>query len=101
MNKTELIAAMAEKNQLSKKDNEAALASFMEAVKDVMRDGDKIQLVGFGTFEAVPRAERQGRNPSTGAVTVIPATTVARFKPGQALKDAAAEATKKKGKKKK
>ena len=85
MNKTELIAAMAEKAEISKKDAEKALAAFTNVVADTLVDGDKVQLVGFGTFEV---AERQGRNPATGEVITIAASKSPKFKAGKALKDA-------------
>ena len=81
MNKTELIAAMAENSGLTKKDCEAALAAFTCAVETAMKGGGKVQLVGFGTFEAKERPARVGRNPR-------PACKVPTFKPGKALKDA-------------
>ena len=88
MNKTELIAAMAETSGLSKKDCEAALAAFTGAVETAMKSGDKVQLVGFGTFEAKERPARVGRNPRTGEPMTYPACKVPVFKPGKALKDA-------------
>ena len=88
MNKTELVAAMAEKSGLSKKDAEAALAAFTATVADALKAGDKIQLVGFGTFEVSERAARTGRNPQTGAEMVIAASKAPKFKAGKALKDA-------------
>ena len=66
MNKTELVAAMAEQTQLSKKDAEAALKAFIDVVSEEMKKGEKVQLVGFGTFEVSERAAREGRNPATG-----------------------------------
>ena len=88
MNKTELVAAIAEKAELSKKDAEKALKAFTETVAEQLKNGDKIQLVGFGTFEVRHRAARKGRNPQTGAEIEIPASKVPAFKPGKALKDA-------------
>ena len=88
MNKTELVAAMAEKAGLSKKDAEAALAAFTTTVADALKAGDKIQLVGFGTFEVSERAARTGRNPQTGAEMTIAASKAPKFKAGKALKDA-------------
>ena len=88
MNKTELIAAMAETSGLSKKDCEAALAAFTCAVETAMKGGDKVQLVGFGTFETKARPARVGRNPRTGEPMTSPACKVPVFKPGKALKDA-------------
>ena len=87
MNKSELVAAMAEKAGLQKKDAEKALAAFTEVVAEGLKNGDKIQLVGFGTFEVSERAERVGRNPQTGAEMKIPASKSPKFKAGQALKD--------------
>lgn len=88
MNKTELTAAMAENSGLTKKDCEAALAAFTGAVESAMKSGDKIQLVGFGTFETKARPARVGRNPRTGEPMTYPACKVPVFKPGKALKDA-------------
>lgn len=87
MNKTELINAMAEDTGLSKKDTEATLNSFMNVVSDRLSKKEKIQLVGFGTFETRERSARSGRNPQTGAELKIAASTVPAFKPGKALKD--------------
>ena len=87
MNKTELVAAMAEKTQLSKKDAEAALKAFTEVVTEELKKGEKIQLVGFGTFEVRQRAARKGRNPQTKAEIKIPASKAPVFKAGKALKD--------------
>ena len=87
MNKTELVAAMAEKAQLSKKDAEAALKAFTDVVAEELKKGEKIQLVGFGTFEVSERAARTGRNPQTGAEMTIAASKAPRFKAGKALKD--------------
>ena len=88
MNKTELIAAMAENSGLTKKDCEVALAAFTGAVESAMKSGDKIQLVGFGTFETKARPARVGRNPRTGEPATYPACKAPVFKPGKALKDA-------------
>mgnify|MGYP003214870317 FL=1 len=88
MNKTELVAAMADKAGLTKKDADAALKAFTEVVEETLKAGDSIQLVGFGTFEVAERAERTGRNPQTGAEMVIPASKAPKFKAGKALKDA-------------
>lgn len=88
MNKTELVAAMADKAGLTKKDADAALKAFTEVVEETLKAGDSIQLIGFGTFEVAERAERTGRNPQTGAEMVIPASKVPKFKAGKALKDA-------------
>lgn len=87
MNKQELISTMAEKANLSKKDAEAALAAFVSAVEDTLKDGDKVQLVGFGSFEVRERAARTGRNPQTGAEMKIAAAKVPTFKAGKAFKD--------------
>lgn len=87
MNKTELIAAIAEKSGLTKKDSEKALRAFEEAVTNELVNGGKVQLVGFGTFDVAPRAAREGRNPQTGAPMKIAASKAPRFKVGKALKD--------------
>ena len=84
MNKAELVAAMAEKAELSKKDAEAALKAFTDVVAEELKKGEKIQLVGFGTFEV---SERAGRNPQSGKEMVIPASKAPKFKAGKALKD--------------
>lgn len=86
MNKQELVAAMAEKANLSKKDAEAALAAFIGAVEGALKKGDKVQLVGFGSFEVRERAARVGRNPQTGAEMKIAAAKVPTFKAGTNLK---------------
>ena len=88
MNKTELIAAMAEKAEISKKDAEKALVAFTNIVADTLVDGDKVQLVGFGTFEVAERAARTGRNPQTGESIEIGASKSPKFKAGKAFKDA-------------
>ena len=88
MNKTELIAAMAENSGLSKKDSEAALKAFVEAVSEALKKDDKVQIVGFGTFEVAERAAREGRNPQTGKAMKIKASKAPKFKAGKALKDA-------------
>ena len=87
MNKAELVSAMAEKTALSKKDAEAALKAFIDIVAEELKKGEKIQLVGFGTFEVSERAERTGRNPQSGKEMVIPASKAPKFKAGKALKD--------------
>lgn len=87
MNKTELIAAISEKTELSKKDSEKALKAFIEVVTEELKKGEKIQLVGFGTFEVSDRAARDGRNPQTGEIMPIPASKAPKFKAGKALKD--------------
>lgn len=88
MNKSELVAALAEKAGLSKKDADKALAAFVEVVIEEMKAGEKVQLIGFGTFEAKARAARIARNPQTGASVEIPATKKPAFTAGKALKDA-------------
>ena len=87
MNKAELVAAMADKTGLAKKDAEAALKAFTDVVAEELKKGGKIQLVGFGTFEITERAERIGRNPSTKEEITIPASKAPKFKAGKALKD--------------
>ena len=87
MNKTELVAAMAERAEISKKDAEAALKAFTDVVAEELKKGEKIQLVGFGTFEVSERAARTGRNPQTGAEMEIPPSKAPKFKAGKALKD--------------
>ena len=86
MNKTELIAAAAEKAGVSKKEAEAVTAAF-DAIAASLKEGEKVQLVGFGSFEVKTRAERIGRNPATGAEIKIAASKVPTFKAGKALKD--------------
>ncbi len=85
MNKTEFISAIAEKAELSKKDAEKALKAFTDVVEEELKKGEKIQLVGFGTFEVSERAARTGINPSTKAAITIPAKKVAKFKAGAEL----------------
>ena len=87
MNKTELVAAMASKADLSKKDAEAALKAFTDVVAEELKKDGKVQLVGFGTFEVSKRAAREGRNPQSGAVMKIAASKAPKFKAGKALKD--------------
>ena len=87
MNKTGLIAAISEKTGLTKKDSEKALVAFVEAVEETLKSGDKVQLVGFGTFEVRQRAAREGKNPQTGEAIKIEASKVPAFKAGQAFKD--------------
>ncbi len=87
MNKTELVAAMAEQAGLSKKDAEQALKAFTDVVSSELKKGGKVQLVGFGTFEISERAAREGRNPQTGETMKIAASKAPKFKPGKALKD--------------
>ena len=88
MNKTELVAAVAAKAELSKKDAEAAVAAVFDSVKDALADGDKVALVGLGTFSIKERAARTGLNPRTKETIEIPAAKVPTFKAGAALKDA-------------
>lgn len=88
MNKTELVAAIAEKAQITRKDADAALKAFTDVVSDELKKGEKIQLVGFGTFEVSERPAREGRNPRTGETMTIAASKQPKFKPGRALKDA-------------
>ena len=88
MNKTELVAAVAAQAELSKKDSEKALKAFVDVVTEELKKGEKIQLVGFGTFEVSERAAREGRNPQTGETMKIEASKAPRFKAGKALKDA-------------
>ena len=87
MNKTELVAAVAEKAALSKKDAEKAVAAVVDAISGALADGEKVQLVGFGTFEVRERAARTGKNPRTGAAIKIAASKVPAFKAGQAFKN--------------
>lgn len=87
MNKSELVAKIAEQAGLQKKDAEKALAAFTDIVADALKNGDKVQLVGFGTFEVTERAERTGRNPQTKKQITIPASKAPKFKAGKALKD--------------
>ena len=88
MNKTEFISAIAEKAELSKKDAEKALKAFTDVVEEELKKGEKIQLVGLGTFEVSERAAREGRNPQTGETMKIEACKAPKFKAGKALKDA-------------
>lgn len=88
MNKAELIAAMAATTGLPKKDVEAVLKSFVDVVSNELKNGGKVQLVGFGTFEVSQRAAREGRNPQTGETMQISASKTPKFKAGKALKDA-------------
>ena len=87
MNKTELIAAMAEEAGLSKKDTEKALKAFTDVVEAELKKGGKVQLVGFGTFEVSERSAREGRNPQSGKPMKIAASKAPKFKAGKALKD--------------
>ena len=87
MNNTELVAALAEKAEVSKKDAEKVLNAFVETVQDAVKADDKVQLVGFGTFESKARAAREGKNPQTGEAIKIAACKVPAFKAGKAFKD--------------
>ena len=87
MNKTELVAAMADAAGLSKKDAEKALKAFTDVVAEELKKDGKVQLVGFGTFEVSKRAAREGRHPQTGKTMSIPASKAPKFKAGKALKD--------------
>ena len=87
MNKTELISVMSENANMTKVDAEKALKAFIDTVTDELKNGGKVQLVGFGTFEVAERAERQGRNPKTGEAITIPASKSPKFKAGRSLKD--------------
>ena len=87
MNKNELISAMSEKSELTKVDTEKALKAFIDTVTEELKNGGKVQLVGFGTFEVTERAARKGRNPKTSEEIMIPASKSPRFKAGKALKD--------------
>ena len=88
MNKAELVIAIAEKTQMTKKDSEAALVAALEAITDALAEGERVQLVGFGSFEVKARAERLGRNPQTGEAVAIPASKSPVFKASKSLKDA-------------
>jgi DNA-binding protein HU-beta len=88
MNKTELINAVAEASELSKKDATKAVDAVFDSILNALKDGDKVQLIGFGNFEVRERAARKGRNPQTGDEIEISASKVPAFKPGKALKDA-------------
>lgn len=87
MNKTELIAEVAKKAELSKKDAEKAVAAVIDSIAGALKADKKVQLIGFGTFEVRERAARQGRNPKTGETMSFPASKVPAFKAGKALKD--------------
>ena len=87
MNKAELITSMAEKSQLTKKDAESALKAFIDSVQEALESGEKVQLIGFGTFDTRERAAREGRNPRTKETITIPASTVPVFKAGKEFKD--------------
>ena len=87
MNKAELINSVAASADVSKKEAEAVVSATFDAITAALKDGDKVQLVGFGSFEVKKRAARVGRNPRTGETIKIPARKVAKFKPGKALQD--------------
>src|SRR5699024_3204959 len=86
-NKAQLIETVAEKTGLTKKDATVAVDAVFGSIQDFLKDGEKVQLIGFGNFEVRERAARKGRNPQTGAEIQIPASKVPAFKPGKALKD--------------
>ncbi|MCI0182609.1 MAG: HU family DNA-binding protein [Acidibacillus sp.] len=87
MNKVDLINKVTDKTQLKKKDIEVAINAMLESISEALAEGDKVQLIGFGTFETRKRAARSGRNPQTGEVISIPESLVPAFKPGNKLKD--------------
>lgn len=87
MNKSELITSMAEKSKLTKKDAELALNAFIETIEETLGNKEKVQLLGFGTFETKERAERKGRNPRTKEEIIIPASVVPSFKAGKEFKE--------------
>ena len=87
MNKVTLVAKIAEKSGLSKKQAELALGAFIDSVTEALKEGDKVQMMGFGTFEVKERAARTGRNPSTGETIEIPASKTPTFKAGKGLRD--------------
>ncbi len=91
MNKNELITAIAQQTQLSKKDAEAAIKAFVDVVSEELKKGEKVQLVGFGTFEVSERGEREGRNPSTGEAMTIKASKTPKFKASKTFKDSVNE----------
>lgn len=91
MNKKELVAAVADKCEMKKSDAEKVLEAFTEVVAEELKNGGKVALVGFGTFEVAERAEREGRNPKSGETMMIPASRNPKFKAGKALKDAVNE----------
>ena len=91
MNKTELVNAVAEKADFSKKDADKAVAAVLDSITDALAQGDKVQIVGFGTFEVRARTEKQGRNPKTGEAMIGPASNLPAFKAGKALKEAVAK----------
>ncbi|WP_026962270.1 HU family DNA-binding protein [Alicyclobacillus herbarius] len=87
MNKMELINKVAERAELKKKDAEAAVNAVFDIITEALKDGDKVQVIGFGTFETRERSARSGRNPQTGETISIPASVVPAFKPGNRLKE--------------
>ena len=86
--KQDLVNAVAERTDLSKKDSTAVVDTILDEIKEILANGDKLQLIGFGNFEVRTRSARKGRNPQTGETIEIPASQVPAFKPGKALKDA-------------
>ncbi|EIT84301.1 DNA-binding protein HU [Fictibacillus macauensis ZFHKF-1] len=88
MNKTDLIAKVADATELSKKDASQAVDAVMDSITDALKNGEKVQLIGFGTFEVRERAARKGRNPQTGEEIEIAASKVPAFKAGKELKEA-------------
>lgn len=90
MNKTDLVNAVAEKTDFTKKDADKAVAAVIDSITEALVDGDKVQLVGFGTFEVRNRAAKQGHNPKTGEPMMVPASKLPAFKAGKAFKDAVA-----------
>ncbi len=99
MNKSELVSALAKKIDISKKDAESAVSAFVDVISETMAKGEKIQVIGFGTFEVKERPERIARNPRTGEEIKIAASKAPVFKAGKALKDTVNTKAKKKGKK--
>jgi DNA-binding protein HU-beta len=91
VNKTELVASVAEKVAMTKKDAEKAINAVFDSIEEALAQNDKVQVIGFGTFEVKEREERQGRNPQTGAQITIPASKNPVFKAGKGLKDAVNE----------
>lgn len=91
VNKSELIDMVSEKSGLTKKDSERAINAVFDSIEEALSGGNKVSLVGFGTFEVRTRGEREGRNPRTGAPITIPARSVPAFKPGKTLKDSVNE----------
>ena len=87
MNKTELVSSVAEKAEITKKEAEKVVSAVFASLEEALAKGEKVQLVGFGTFEVKERAARTGRNPKTGEEIDIPATRVPSFKPGKSLKE--------------